>query len=64
MTLTILNTNKGNHKVFKTEAEAAALAADLNDEDFTYRVKLDPTGTGKAILEVVENETGEVIDLL
>jgi phosphoribosylformylglycinamidine (FGAM) synthase-like amidotransferase family enzyme len=51
------------HKVFKTAAEAEAMIAIISDDDgLTYRVVVDPNGSSKAIIEVVD-EDGTVIDV-
>ena len=49
------------HKVFKDKAEAEALIAGWPKEE--YRVNVDPK-SGRAIIECLEVETGEVIGLL
>lgn len=58
----IITANKGNGKIFTTEAEAIKVAAALqaDDDDFTYRVRVDPKGTGKALIDVID-ETGAVL---
>jgi cobalamin biosynthesis protein CbiD len=50
------------HTVFPTIAAAQAAVAVLDDgEDFAYVVVADPTGTGKAIVEVHDIADGAFI---
>jgi phosphoribosylformylglycinamidine (FGAM) synthase-like amidotransferase family enzyme len=61
--MTILN---HPHTVWNTEAAAAKIAASntAGDEDgWTYTVRVDPNGSGRAIIEI-HDETGEFVGLL
>ena len=50
------------HTVFNTEAAAMLICADLEVNEF--RVIKDPKGSGRCIVEVLDEETGEVIGKL
>jgi len=51
------------HTIFPTVATAEKVAEANNGNDWTYRVVADPSGSGRAIIEIYDEE-GEKIGLL
>jgi hypothetical protein len=65
MIATVQIANAGRSKVFATEAAALAAVAAIQteaDEEATYEVRVDPKGTGKALVAVLID--GEFVDYL
>jgi hypothetical protein len=60
-TAAMLTITRYPHKIFTTEAEAAATVALLGFEDGETRIQIDPKGSGRCLIEVLDLETGEVI---
>ena len=50
------------HTVFNTEAAAMLICDDFESNEF--RVVTDPKGSGRCIVEMLDEETGEVIGKL
>jgi hypothetical protein len=65
MNTTVLQTLGGAHTVFKTAAaaEAALVSIKAYADGLTYTVVVDPNGSGKAIVHVLD-EDGNYIDTL
>jgi len=55
MPLTIMQTNQ--HTVFPNRAKADEIAATLSE--IPHRVEEDPNGSGKCIIALLDDETGE-----
>ena len=48
-----------NHTVFKDEKTALFAVSDLKHTE--YRIKFDPKGTGKCIIELLDEEDGSFV---
>ena len=49
------------HKIFTTKAEAEALIKVMGLEDGETRINVDPKGSGRCFIEILDIEDGEVI---
>ena len=54
--------NAAKYKVFANEAEAKAIVSDWDEAEF--RINIDPKGSGRCFVEILDEETGEVIGKL
>lgn len=52
------------HTLFNTEAEARAMVSRMVLEANEYRISVDPKGSGRAVIEILDEDTGEVIGKL
>lgn len=50
------------HTIFKNEASAILICADFEPNEF--RIMKDPKGSGRCIIYMLDEETGEVIGKL
>lgn len=49
------------HKIFNTKAEAEALIKVMGLEEGEARINVDPKGSGRCFIEILDLEDGEVI---
>jgi len=49
------------HKIFNTKAEAEDLIKVMGLEDGETRINVDPKGSGRCFIEILDIEDGEVI---
>lgn len=52
------------HTLFNTEAEARTTVARMGLGEDEVRICVDPKGSGRAYIEVLDEDTGEVIGKL
>jgi hypothetical protein len=57
-----MNITSQPHTVFKNEAAALLICADFEANEF--RVLTDPKGSGRCIVEMLDEETGEALGKL
>ena len=60
--MNIFTENAARYTIFQTEAEAKKVVADWDASE--YRINIDPAGSGRCFIEILDEETGEVIGKL
>lgn len=49
------------HKIFNNFEEASALVATMGFEEGETRISVDPKGSGRCFIEIIDLDDGEVI---